>query len=797
VTIEASTSPRHCGLTSAEAARLTASGQVNRAPGSGWADYREILLRNTVTFFNVLVVTAAVALFVLGDYRGAWAVSAYALINAIIGLVQEIRAKRHLDRLALLVEGRIRVIRDGVEVQIRSGDIVLGDRVVLNAGDVVPADGVVAQSNYMEIDESLLTGESDPVRRHEGERVLSGSVCVAGAGGYDVDRVGRDAYAHQVAAQARKYRFAPSPMQRVLNTLLQVLMAVTIGMCCLYVILYFVRGFSAADLWQMIAATVTSMVPQGLILMTTVAFTISAVRMSMRGAVVQRLSAIESMAAVNVLCMDKTGTLTTNQLKLDRVVPVDATAEEAARLLTLFAWSIVDGSNKAISAIRSAHEPVRNSKELQILGQIPFKSQNRYSAIHVRDGDRERFMALGAIESLQPRIASGLVAKCESIWKEQMPTGARLLLFVEAEPPLSAHTPTSLEGLTLRPLAVIGLGDALRPEAASILMALADEGIDVKILSGDNPETVRATVSHLPLKLVTGPVIAGSDLIDDMDRAQSIASHSVFGRVLPEQKVEIVTVLQSQGRHVAMVGDGINDVPSIKRADLGIAMGAGAAAARTVAGLVLENNDFALLPQTLAEGRTIQRNLRRSAKLFLLKNVYTLVLVSLGFAVFGLEFPYLPQQVTLLNALTIGIPALIIVLSRDRSNRAVSTGFLQEVGRYVLAAGVLIGIVALAHWLACRHLLDTDASFRRTLLLTTLIVMGLGNLVIVTQGEWRFVAWAMAAIAGFAVVMFVKPTAYFFDLSPLTGLQWLMTVPIAAIAIIPMALLTRRISASR
>lgn len=769
------------GLTAAAVAERVARGNVNRPPQPGLAAYRDILVRNTFTLFNALVVPAAVALFLLHEYRGAWAVSAMAVINSLIGLVQELRAKRHLDQLALLAEGTARVVRDGGERAIPSGDVVLGDLVRLAAGEAVVADGTVLAANYLEVDEALLTGESDPVPRRAGDRLLSGSACVAGDGCYRADKVGAAAFAHETSALARQYRHAPSPMQRTIDTLIRILTATAVALCIVYVGLYWARGFPRTDLWQMIAATVTSMVPQGLVLMTTLAFTLGALRMSRRGAVVQRLSAVESMAAVDVVCTDKTGTLTTGQLDLDQLRVVDGDETDVRAKLRLFAWASVDGGSKAIQALRAALGPIPGEKP-EVLDQIPFKSQNRYSAIRVRCDAREQTLALGAFEALRPLLTDP--GPAETAWRDLLPTGLRLLLFAEAEsPPVDG----SLAGVALRARALVALSDQLRPEAGAVLEALADQGIRFKVVSGDNPETVRATIAHLRLPLAREPVVTGEQLEAAPER---VRDSGVFGRVAPKQKLDIVTALQAAGFHVAMIGDGINDILPIKRADLGIAMGAGAGATRTVADLVLENNDFRLLPAVLDEGRALLNNLRRAAKLFLLKNVYTLVLIVIGFGVLGMEFPYLPQQVTLLNTLTIGGPAFLLTFGRT-SRRPVRGGLLREVGGFAIAAGLVTGAAGLAVWLWPAWHLGDDPQARRTLLLSALILMGLGNVLIVAEGDRRLYWWAAAALPVYAAVMYVEPLAYFFDLTPLSAAQWALVIAAAALALGPCALVNR------
>lgn len=787
--------PATRGLSAAEVAERVRLGQVNRVRRSDAAEYRDILLRNLLTVFNLLVVPAAVALFVLGEYQGAIAVSGMAVVNTAIGLVQEIRAKRHLDQLTLLAETRARVRRDGADSEIPAGDVVLGDVLLLRSGEPVLADGAILEAHYLEIDEALLTGESDPVPRKEGEQLLSGSFCVAGEGVYRADKVGAGAFAQNTAAEARAYRHVTGPLQHGIDRIVQLLTALTVGLSVLYFGLFLLRAdFGKADLVKSIAATVTSMVPQGLVLMATIAFTLGAVRMSRRGAIVQRLSAVESMAAVDVLCMDKTGTLTTNRLKLDRVVPLtqEVTEDDVKRGLKQFAAASTDRQNKSLQAFRAA----LGADQVELIDQIPFKSQNRYSAVRLRAGGDEVVLALGACEALGPR--SG-----DEAWKsalEQLQkSGLRILMFADSErrEPFNG----SLDDFPLRPLALVALSDELRTEAGGVLEAFAAQGIRLKIISGDNPDTVRATVGHLKLPLASEPVVTGEQLNPEL-----IASRSVFGRVSPRQKVEIVAGLQGQGNHVAMIGDGVNDVLPIKKADLGIAMGEGSSAAKTVSSLVLETNNFDLLPETLEEGRTILRNLRRSAKLFLLKNVYTLILI-LGFIVLGGTFPYLPQQVTLLNFLTIGIPALVITLSKERSTAATRTAFLREVGSFVIRSGLVIGVAGLIllHWsravwsdeepLAGRErgsMVVKGEDMQRTLLLSALVLLGITALLrALTDGEekplvgdQRFRLLAGAALPVYWLVMYWEPPARFFRLAALRPSEWGMVLLVVVPALV-------------
>jgi cation-transporting P-type ATPase E len=791
----------YAGLTAAEVADRIRKGQVNRTPRSEWADYGRIVARNVFTLFNALVTPAAIALFALHKYQGAIAVSAMAIVNSVLGLVQELKAKRHLDKLNILVATKVRVQRDGQVQEIASDDVVLGDLVQVAGGETIVADGTVAESRFLEVDEALLTGESDPVRRHVGDHVLSGSFCVAGEGSYRADRVGAEAFAQSTSAQARSYHQVSSPLTKTINLLIHILTYTAVGLCLLYVVLYYLGRAAQDELIQNMAATITSMVPQGLVLTATVSFTLGAVQMSLRGAIVQRLNAVESMAAIDVICTDKTGTLTTNQLRLDQIKVLPSSDEkEGRRLLALFAAASLDRNNKTIHALQAA----LGQPPVEAIDQLPFKSQNRYSAVRIRDGAGERALALGAVEALRPFLDQAVAGALEQTYAELLPTGLRVLLFTEATQP-RPFTET-LEGFQLRPLLLVALSDELRPEAGRVLEALAGQGIDFKVISGDNPATVRATISHLNLPLAHDPVVTGDELAASANPADLIARHGVFGRVAPLQKVQIVQTLQQQGRHVAMIGDGVNDVLPIKRADLGIAMGEGSQAAKTVSSLVLQNNNFALLPETLEEGRTIIRNLRRSAKLFLVKNVYSLLLIlAYASGLFGVPFPYEPQQVTLLNWLVIGIPAFAIALSRERSTQATKPRFLREVGWFAIRTGVVFAAAGLAVLILAVHALgNDDVKTQRTLLLSVLILLGITALLRALsdgedqplKGDTQFRMLALAAVPAYLATMYLPPTASFFQLAPLTMGEWLLVLAVVAPAV-GLTLLSDRLIARR
>ena len=775
------TSQIEIGLTSAEVARRVTGGQINRTPNEGWRPYAAIIARNTITLFNMLVVPAAAALFLLADYRGAWAVSAMAVANSLIGLMHEIRAKRHLDRLSLLGEIRVRVRRDKTEQMIPSGEVVLDDVLLLSAGDTVVADGTLVLAKYLELDEALLSGESGPVARTVGEPVRSGSVCVAGEGVYRAERVGGDAFVQRIADAARKYRHSPGPTQRTLERLVKWLTAIAVVLSLGYVALYYTRGFPVTDLVQMVAATITSLVPQGLVLLATLVFVLAATRLSHRGAMVQRLAAVEGLGAVDVLCTDKTGTLTTGRLTFDHFVSFSLPEVEVRKWLGVFATGSIDRRNKSIEALREALEAETPAAE--ILDQLPFKSQNRCSAVVARVNSEKRLLVLGSFEVLSLRFPENERIAIEAAWRERLPTGLRLIVFADGVAPSDPFNGELPSG-QLRPLALVALRDELRPGVSDVLTALADQGIRFKVISGDNPETVRATVSSLGAAFTGESIVTGDEWMAAVDRTGVVERCNVFGRVSPEQKLAMVESLQLAGRNVGMIGDGVNDILSIKRADFGVAMGAGSPATKAVAAIILETNDFSVLPDVLGEGRRVVQNVRRASKLFLLKNAYTVVLILVAVGICGLPFPYLPQQVTLLNALTIGGPAVIILAGRSSTTRAIGPGFFADVGRFVLVAGGATCLVGLVVYLGSSIVFHHDIEMSRTLLLTTLIFAGIGNAVVVSRGDWWLFAWGVAAISALAIVMAVPTVAYFFALSPLSPANWIVVVLAAGIAVI-------------
>lgn len=625
------------------------------------------------TLFNLVIAILWALIMIFGE----WQDGLFGLVivaNAAIGIIQELRAKHTLDQLAVINEAPVRVRRDGAEQQIEPHQIVLGDLVLLGPGDRLLVDGEVTASDGLEIDESLLTGEEDPVHKHPGDRVLSGSFAVAGSGAFTATEVGTDAYAVKLAEEASKFTLAHSELRDGITTFIKYVTWLTIPVGAL---LIYSQVRNDSDFGTAITgavAGIVTMIPEGLVLMTSIAFAVGVVRLGQRKCLVQELPAIEGLARVDVLCVDKTGTLTAGGMDLDDVLPLryDEPVDDA-----LAALANVDPRPNATAAAIQVRYPTSPWKAVE---SVPFSSARKWSGADFGDNG---VWILGAPDILlEPGTPGyGQAAKLAA-------TGARVLVLCRTE---------TLEGSGTA-VALVTLKQRIRPDAKDTLRYFARQGVTVKVISGDNPEAVSAIATSLDIPGGDRAVDART-LTDDKDKlAEILDANTVFGRVTPQQKRQFVAALQSRGHTVAMTGDGVNDVLALKDADLGIAMGAGSPATKAVAQVVLLDNRFATLPHVVGEGRRVLANIERVSNLFLTKTFYAIAL-SILVGVLGLMFPFAPRHSTLVNALTIGIPAFFLALAptMERSK----PGFVPRVLRFAVPAGLIVaGAVFLTFWAA-------------------------------------------------------------------------------------------------
>ncbi len=692
--------PPDRGLTEAEARRrLGAQPRPERKRAS--RSYASIVRANVFTIFNLILAVFGGLVLAFGDARDALFIGIL-VANTAIGIFQEVRAKRALDRLAALVQPTTTVVRDGARRRVHVDEIVVDDRVELQAGDQVVADGTLVASSGLSLDESILTGESRPVDREPGEEVRSGSFAVEGTGAFVVTAVGAESYAARITGEARAFRHPRSPLERAMNRLLLTLVGVIVPLGSLLGYALWTQHASTREAVSKSAAAVVTLVPEGLILLASLTYAVAAIRMARRGVLVQQLNAVESLAAVDVVCLDKTGTLTEAKPFVLETVPADGA--EPGRIDGLLARYAASASsrNATLEAIAEAF-PGRPEQPEQ---EVPFSSRRKWSALRL-GGES---LVLGAPE-LFP--LAGLAGRGE----REASAGRRVVAFGRAP-----GLPDETEGDAGPPgdvvvLGLVVIGERLRPEARETVEFFRAQGVELKVLSGDRAETVAAIAREAGIPL-DGEPLDGRDL----DPARAVAA-PVIGRITPEGKRTVVEALRARGRYVAMVGDGVNDVPALKASRLAIAQGTGTQMARSVADLVLVDGDFAAIPPMVAEGRKLLRNLARVAKLFVMKSAFaTFLILSIGLS--ETAYPLLPRHLTLAASVTIGIPAFFLALAPSSGSFEIS-GFLRSVARFAVPAGTAAGLGVLSSYLFALDVTGRPLVEARTVATTTLVLVGL------------------------------------------------------------------------
>ncbi|MGW3111937.1 HAD-IC family P-type ATPase [Streptomyces sp. NPDC001091] len=727
---------RPAGLTRAEVAERVARGQVNDVPVRSSRSLGEIVRANVFTRFNAIIgVLWVVTLFVapIQDSLFGFVI----LANTGIGIVQEWRAKRTLDSLAVIGEARPTVRRDGRSEQVPISSIVLDDLVEIGPGDKIVVDGVCAEADGLEVDESLLTGEADPVVKHPGEQVMSGSFVVAGGGAFQATKVGREAYAAQLAEEASRFTLVHSELRSGISTILKyvtwMMVPAALGLIVTQLVV------KSNDFKGSVARTIGGiipMVPEGLVLLTSVAFAIGVVRLGRKQCLVQELPAIEGLARVDTVCLDKTGTLTEGGMDVTALKPLDGADESRVREVLAALGASDPRPNASLRAIIDAY-PDGHGTDRRPVSTLPFSSARKYSGAAFEEGDgKVAGWLLGAPDVLLPPDDPALAETGRL--NEQ---GLRVLLLARAARALDGPDPAR----GARPVALVVLEQRLRPDAAETLRYFADQDVQAKVISGDNAVSVGAVARKLGL---SGKAVDARRLpADPADMAKAVDRATVFGRVTPQQKREMVGALQSAGRTVAMTGDGVNDVLALKDADIGVSMGSGSEATRAVAQIVLLNNSFATLPSVVAEGRRVIGNITRVATLFLVKTVYS-VLLALLVVAWQVEYPFLPRHLTLLSTLTIGVPAFFLALAPNKERAR--PHFVRRVMRYSIPGGLLAGVATFVTYLLARHhYTGADALAAETSAATlTLFLISMWVLAIIAR---PYTWWRLALVAAMGV----------------------------------------------
>ncbi|MGW2679611.1 HAD-IC family P-type ATPase [Streptomyces sp. NPDC001436] len=755
------------GLSTAEVAERVARGDVNDVPLRSSRSTADIVRANVFTRFNAIIGVLWVIMLIVAPIQDS--LFGFVIVaNTGIGILQELRAKKTLDGLAVLGEAKPSVRRDGTTAEVSTSEIVLADVIELGPGDKVVVDGVLGEAEGLEIDESLLTGEADPVLKKPGDPVMSGSFVVAGGGAFTATKVGREAYAAQLAEEAARFTLVHSELRSGISTILKyvtwMMVPTSIGLIISQLV---VKG---DDLKGAIARTVggiVPMIPEGLVLLTSVAFAVGVVRLGRKQCLVQELPAIEGLARVDVVCLDKTGTLTEGGMDVTEVRPLGgAEPEYVGKVLGALGESD-PRPNASLQAIVDAYP---DSVDWRCTESLPFSSARKYSGASFSEGDGEHTTwLLGAPDVLLPGGDPAL-EEIDGL-NEQ---GLRVLLLARSARELD--DPAVADGV--RPTALVVLEQRLRPDAADTLRYFDDQDVKAKVISGDNAVSVGAVAGKLGLPGAENTVDARHLPAERDAMAEVLDGNAVFGRVTPQQKRDMVGALQSRGHTVAMTGDGVNDVLALKDADIGVSMGSGSEATRAVAQIVLLDNSFAALPSVVAEGRRVIGNITRVATLFLVKTVYS-VLLAILVVCSQVEYPFLPRHLTLLSTLTIGVPAFFLALAPNKERAR--PHFVRRVMRYALPGGAVAAVATFASYLIARaHYTGPDALTSETSAATlTLFLTSLWVLAIIARPyTWWRVALVAAMGGAFLVVLAVPWLQRFFQLR-LEG----VTMPWIAVAI--------------
>ncbi len=761
--------PELTGLTQAEVQQRIAEGKTNAYDDPRSRSVGSIIKENTLTSFNLVIGTMWALMFIARAPIQDSLFGFVIVFNSLIGIVQEIRAKRTLESLSLIGEAKPVVRRDGVAREVPPAELVLDDIVVLSTGDQVVVDGEVLTTHGLEIDESLLTGEADPVHKSPGDQAMSGSFVVSGSGVMRATAVGADSYATKLAAEAKKFSTTKSEL---MGSIMKFVRTITWVLVPLGILLFFSQLRAAPGWEEALAGTVAgivTMVPEGLVLLTSVAMAVAVVRLGRKKALVQEMPAVETLARVDVVCVDKTGTLTEPGMAVtgyELCAGTDVSKEIAALALGALGRS-EETPNPTLQAIANEY----TVDEWDPVSTVPFSSARKWSAANFGThgswimGAPEVIMAGSdnpAVDARAEELASG---------------GSRVVLLAKS---VGDSLPDSDKGIgAVEPVALVSINQRLRDDAADTVQYFLDQDVEVKVISGDNPVTVGAIATQAGIPHAEDPFDARQLPEDQEQLAEVLETHGVFGRVSPAQKRAMVSALQSRGHTVAMTGDGVNDVLALKDADLGIAMGSGAGATRAVAQIVLLDNKFSVMPSVVAEGRRVLGNIERVSSLFLTKSFYSAILSLITVvltltAIYEIEFIFLPRHLTLITFLTIGTPAFFLALMPNKQR--FRPGFFGRVLRFAVPAGVVCALFSMASYLLVLSTGDTVFNARTAAAITLFIISWTVLVLVARPLNALRITIVIAMGLGFLIVLFVPWLSNFFALTLHLGVDgsWAM-----------------------
>ena len=741
------------GLTNEQVQQRIEEGKINVNENPNTRSYKQIVRENVLTFFNFLNLALMIMVLLVGSYKNSMFMGII-VINTVIGIIQEVRAKKTLDKLAILTESKAVVLREGKKWSISTEKLVLDDILFLKTGDQVPADARVLEGS-IEVNESLLTGESDNLQKNEGDELFSGSFVTSGEACCQVIHVGKDNYASQITSEAKEFKRHNSELRNSLNAILKTISVIIVPMgMLLFYKQYYIAGNGIRDAVVNMVAAVLGMIPEGLVLLTSVALTLGALTLTRKNTLVQELYCIETLARVDTLCLDKTGTITAGTMCVEQVQPYvegmeikapdganvsesESTingAEGETKELTELAASEIQGAENTGLTVSGAqleltmgeiervmanmmsvlkdknatadalHKRFSRRTDMPVDHCIPFSSDRKYSGVAFKE---EGTYLMGAAQFLFPDGNEDLMKQCSAYGKE----GLRVLVLAHS-PNLNQENELP-EGL--KPVALFMLTDIIRDNAPETLAFFKDQGVDLKVISGDDPVTVSAIAKKAGLENADKYIDATTITTpEDMERA--VAECSVFGRVTPQQKKEMVLALQKQKHTVAMTGDGVNDVLALKEADCSVVMAEGSDAAKNIANVVLMDSNFAAMPEIVNQGRRVVNNIRTAASMFLIKTIFS-VLLCLITIFWGDSYPFEPIQMSLISACAAGIPTFL--LAQENNFNKIESGFLRYVFMNAFPAAVTITGCVFTIMLVCQNVYHSNVMLSTACFLVT------------------------------------------------------------------------------
>jgi cation-transporting ATPase E len=750
------------GLTNNEVIERINSGLTNTAIKPKTKTYNEILVENIFSLFNLIIlgVIAFVVIFYVinKDFKlilDAIGIATIGIVNTSIAIYQEVKAKKALDNVNLLLKKQVSVIRDSKIQEIEITDIVKDDIIQINRGDQVIVDGEVIFSNKLEIDESLLTGESIPIEKKTGDEILSGSFCSSGNGYYRALRVGQECYAYKITNLAKRFKFVLTPLQKKINLILKTLFVISLFLVILK-LLYInntnLFGETGTNTVREIATILISLVPQGLVLMSSVTFALGIYRISKIGAIVQRLNAIESFSNVQVVCMDKTGTLTENRLSVVKKVILKPLVDNTDVISLLGSYAKLSSDKNA--TVQAIEKDCPTKLEIKTISELPFNSNIKLSIQEVEVEGKKSFLILGGYDVLIDRVSINNREIVDKAFEENELKYYRTLLFGKVTNISTTElSEKELSEIIIEPFIIISISDTVRTDVIEAIRLFESNGVKIKILTGDSVYPVLSILNKIKWEITSDQLITGTELntLSEKEFQEAVRQKIIFARLKPEHKLKIIDSLKRDNLYTAMIGDGVNDLPAIKHADLGIAMEEGSQITKEVADIVLLKNKFSLLPKIFDEGNKIINSVNAISKLFLTKNFIVIYIFFMQFFL-NLPFPLTPRRVSLINIFAIGLPSLMLALKNKETKKI--RKFAIDVFSYVLIAATVIILFGYLSYFIAKALSSADAVQLDMVIVTTIIVIAISNFIIIAVQMNEFKS-GYAIYGGLLVIVYV------------------------------------------